>query len=328
MIKDVTELARQIIGGRRLSRGEDLTPLVDADLRQLCAGADLIRKAACGDRVDLCTIINGRSGRCSEDCIFCAQSAHNATACETWGFLDPEEILAHAKANEAGGVDRFAIVTSGRALAGGEFERALQAYRLMKDACGLGLCASMGLLTKEQLVRLREAGVSRYHENLETSERNFPNICTTHTYADKVATIRAAKEAGLSVCSGGIIGMGESWADRIDMALSLAELGVSSIPINALTPIPGTPLQDKEPMTEDEILRTMAIFRYIVPDADIRFAAGRALCSDNGRAAFESGASAAITGDMLTTTGSTIQRDRKMLQEMGRHIQCPPTAAG
>ena len=320
MTYDPLKLAREIIGGRRLCREDDLAQLTALDLDGLCRGADMIRQALRGDNVNLCTIINGRSGRCSEDCRFCAQSAHNSTSCETWAFLDPEEILAEAKSNEAAGVDRFAIVTSGRALSGEEFERALKSYELLRESCGLSFCASMGLLTKEQLQRLRDAGVTRYHENLETSRRNFPNICTTHTYDEKVETIRAAQEIGLSVCSGGIIGMGETWEDRIDMAVSLAELGVCSVPINVLTPIPGTPFENLPPLSPDEILRTIAIFRYIIPEADIRFAAGRGLLEENGAAAFQSGASAAITGDMLTTTGSTIQSDRKMLAGIGRAV--------
>jgi len=182
------------------------------------------------------------------------------------------------------------------------------------------LCASMGLLSKEQLERLADSGVVRYHENIETSRRNFPNICTTHTYEDKIRTIKAAQDAGLSVCSGGIIGMGETWEDRIDMAVSLSELGIQSIPINSLIPLPGTPFGDLPQLTEDEILRTVAIFRFINPTAHIRLAAGRSLCENDGEKAFCSGASAAITGNMLTTSGSTIASDRQMLTALGREV--------
>ena len=263
---------------------------------------------------------NGKAGRCSEDCKFCAQSARHPSECETYSFLDADAILAEAKANEAEGVDRFAVVTAGRALKGEEFDQALAAYRRLREETGLDLCASMGLLTKEQLILLKEAGITRYHENIETSRRNFPNICTTHTYDDKIQVIRTAQEIGLSVCSGGIIGMGETWEDRIDMAVSLAELGIRSIPINALMPIAGTPLEDLPRLSEDEIRRTVAIFRFIVPEADIRLAAGRALCSDHGAALFCSGASSTITGNMLTTTGTTIRGDRRLLKELGRQV--------
>ncbi|MGI6737270.1 MAG: biotin synthase BioB [Anaerovoracaceae bacterium] len=318
------KLAEEIIHGRRLTRGDDLSGFLTCDLDALCRGADRIRAALCGDKVDLCTIINGKSGRCSEDCRFCAQSAHYHTECEEYRFLPAGEILAAARAHEEEGVDRFAIVTAARSLTGSEFEAALDAFRLLRGSCRLHLCASMGLLTKEQLHRLREAGVTRYHANIETSRRNFPNICTTHTYDDKVAVIRAAQEAGLFVCSGGIIGMGETWEDRLDMAVSLAELGIQSIPINTLTPIPGTALEDRALLREDEILRTVAFFRYLNPTAAIRLAAGRRLLTRSGERAFCGGASAAITGNMLTTSGSTIAGDRALLQRLGRKV----TAAG
>ena len=317
---DINKLADEIINGRRLTREDDLEQFITCDLGELCRGADRIRQAFCGDRVNLCTIINGKSGRCSEDCKFCNQSAFNKTDCETYGFLPEEEIVAEAKANEAAGVDRFSIVTAAKLLRGDDFEKAVSAFKRMSEECSIGLCASMGLLSPEQLARLKEAGVTRYHENIETSKRNFPNICTTHTYEDKIRTIKAAQEAGLSVCSGGIIGMGETWEDRIDMAVSLAELGVDSIPINSLIPVPGTPFEDLEQLTAEEILRTVAIFRFIDPEANIRLAAGRSLIENNGQAAFQSGADAAITGDMLTTTGSTIKSDRQMLKELGREL--------
>ena len=179
------------------------------------------------------------------------------------------------------------------------------------------LCASHGLLTQEQFNRLHSAGVRRYHANIETSRRNFPNICTTHTYDDKLECIRRAQKAGFEVCSGGIIGMGENWEDRIDMAVSLSELGVKSIPINALMPIKGTPLENTRRITAEDILRTVAIFRYIVPEADIRLAAGRNLMENCGAKAFLSGADATITGDMLTTSGNRIKGDVEMLHSMG-----------
>ena len=317
---DLHQLADEIINGRRLTRKDDLQQFITCDLDTLCAEADRIRAALCGNRVDLCTIINGKSGHCSEDCKFCAQSARNATECETYSFLDKEVILAEAKSNQADGVDRFSIVTAAKTLKGKEFDKAIEAFRLLHETCELKLCASMGLLSAEQLTRLADCGVSRYHENIETSKRNFPNICTTHTYEDKIRTIRAAQDAGLSVCSGGIIGMGETWEDRIDMAVSLAELGILSIPLNALIPLPGTPFENLPQLTEEEILRTVAIFRFLNPTASIRMAAGRSILKNAGRGAFCSGASAAITGNMLTTTGSTIASDRQMLTDLGRDV--------
>ena len=280
----------------------------------------MIRENFIGNKVDLCSIINGRSGRCPEDCKYCAQSAHYKTNCEVYDFISEEEIMKACKLHEEEGVDRFSIVTSGRALTGEEFEKALHAYKRMNEECkGIKLCASMGFLTAEQLKQLHDAGVTRYHHNIETSKRFFPSICTTHTYEQKLETLKMIKEEGMDVCSGGIIGMGETWEDRLDMALSLAEAGADSIPINALMPIKGTPLENREPLTEDEIIRTIAFFRYINPTANIRLAAGRALLENDGEKAFESGASATITGNMLTTVArANIKSDKEMLKRLNR----------
>ena len=319
---DLKKLADDIINGKRLKREDNLSFFINCDLDALLEGADKIREYFCGDKVDLCTIINGRSGRCGEDCKYCAQSAHNHTNCEVYDFLPKEKILAEALANEKEGVDRFAIVTAGRSLSGEDFEKAIDAYETMHRECKLDLCASLGFLTKEQFHRLHEAGVTSYHDNIETSRRNFPNICTTHTYDEKIATIKMAQEEGFCVCSGGIIGMGETWEDRLDMAVSLAELGIMSIPINTLMPIPGTPLENLKQLSEEDILRTIAFFRYINPEANVRLAAGRALVTNDGEAAFSGGASATITGNMLTTSGSTIESDKKLLRGLGRDV--PP----
>ncbi len=318
---DLHTLAQEIINGRRLGREEDLSFFLTCDLKELCEGADRIREHFIGDKVDLCSIINGRSGRCPEDCKYCAQSVHNHTDCEAYGFLAEEQIVNACRINESEGVDRFSIVTSGTALTGEEFEKAIHAYETMNKECKIDLCASMGFLDEEQLHRLHEAGVTSYHHNIETSERNFPNICTTHTYAQKIETLKKVKAEGMCACSGGIIGMGETWEDRLDMAVSLSELGIDSIPINALMPIKGTPLENETRLTEDEILRTIAFFRYINPLANIRLAAGRALLTEDGKMAFQSGASATITGNMLTTAAcATIRSDRKMLADLGRDV--------
>ncbi len=318
---DIEAMTGEIIAGRRLNRADDLHFLLQTDLRTLTACADRLRRHFSGDAANLCSIINGRSGRCSENCKFCAQSAHHCTGIEEYGFLGQEKIAAECQHNAEQGVHRFAIVTAGRRLSGAEFEQALEAFRRLSRTQNIGLCASFGLLEAEQFVQLREAGVTRYHANIETSRRNFPNICTTHTFDDKLTCIRRAKAAGLEVCSGGIIGMGESWADRIDMALTLAELGVRSVPINALIPIAGTPLADIERITEPAILRTVAIFRFLVPEADIRLAAGRNLMTNCGEQAFRSGANAAITGDMLTTSGNRIREDIAMLKGIGFSVK-------
>ena len=310
-------LAEKIIGGDKINRSE-AESLIDSPLEEVQRGAALIQKKFRGNHVDLCTIINGKSGRCSENCKYCAQSARHHTGIDEYDFLPVEKILAVALANEAAGVNRFSIVTSGRALDGKNFDKAIEAYKILRgELKTLELCASHGILSLEQLKRLKNAGVKRYHHNLETSRRFFPEICTSHTYDDRIKTIKLAQEVGLEVCSGGIIGMGETWQDRIDLAFELEGLKIKSIPINILTAIKGTALENMPRLGSEEILRTIAIFRYINPQADVRFAAGRKFLSDNGASALLHGASAAITGNMLTTSNNNIENDLKLLRELG-----------
>lgn len=311
-------LAKEIIEGRRLGKEEDVQIFLDADLEELCKGADEIRKTLCGNKVDLCSIINGRSGRCGENCKFCAQSAHHHTNCEEYGFLDLESLkegCAHASKQ---GVNRYSIVTAGRAMEGEDLEKSISAFEAMHEEYpDMILCASHGFMKAEDLKRLKTAGVSMYHENIETSKRFFPEICTTHTYEDKIEEIALAKEAGLEICSGGILGMGETWQDRMDMAAELAELKVNSIPLNFLIPIPGTPLENNEPLKQEEIIRIVAMFRYFNPTAYIRIAAGRNYFDDGGEILFRAGANATLTGDMLTTVGNSTKQDREMLEKLG-----------
>lgn len=315
------KIADEIIAGRRLTREDDLSFLIEGGLAELKREAGRIRKALCGNRVELCTIINGRAGRCSEDCRFCAQSAHHHTGAQEHTILEEDELVEACRRSEKAGVRRFSVVTAGRALSGEDFDQTIRAYQKMREECGgIGLCASHGLLEEEQFEGLQRCGVTMYHANIETSRRNFPNICTTHTFQDKLTCIRRAKAAGLHVCSGGIIGLGETWEDRLDMALTLAEYQVESIPLNALIPIPGTPFGELPVLTEDEILRTIALFRFLNPTAYVRLAAGRTLMRDSGREAFLAGANAAITGDMLTTSGNNMRQDRMMLRESGYDI--------
>lgn len=316
----IKQITQEIIKGRRLTRTDDLSFLLETDLEALCAGANEIREKLCGNNLSLCSIINGRSGKCSEDCKFCAQSGHHHTETQEYDFLDVETIVADCKKHVDKGVHRYSIVTAGRTLKGKDLETACKAYQKMRDECEIELCGSHGLLDEEAFRVLKLSGITMYHENIETSKRNFPNICTTHTYEEKVECIKLAQSLGLKVCSGGIIGMGETWEDRIDMAVSLSELGVNSIPINALMPIKGTAYEGIPPLTEEEILRTVAFFRFLNPTAHIRLAAGRILMEDSGRKAFLGGANATITGDLLTTSGNNIEEDKKMLTEMGFEI--------
>ncbi len=312
------QLAEEIINGRRLCEEDDLTVFFDADVEEISEGADRIRKALCGERAQLCSIMNGRSGRCSENCRFCAQSAHYHAKCESSEFPQPETFVEGCGHMNEMGVDRYSIVTSGRAMQGADLEKSVAAFQAMHERYpDMMLCASHGLMTVEDMKRLKEAGVSMYHTNVETSRRYFPEICTSHTYEDKLEQIRRARSAGLEVCSGGILGMGETWQDRADMALMLAQLHVRSIPLNFLLPIPGTPLEDRELLSLGEIRHIVAMFRYCNPEAYIRIAAGRIRFPDGGAVLFASGANATLTGDMLTTTGNHTAEDRAILTELG-----------
>lgn len=316
-IRTIQETAEAIIDGERIQRGDDLSLFLTAELSELQEGARRLQDHFCGNHIDFCTILNGRSGRCGENCKYCAQAACHSTGIEEYGFLPKEEIIRNARANQEAGANRFAIVTSGRALGGADFDKAIEAYAEMRDTLSIALCASHGILSREQLRRLHDAGVTSYHHNIETSRRFFPQICTSHTYEDRIRTIRLAQEEGFCVCSGGIIGMGETWEDRLDMALSLQELGIESIPINALMPIPGTEMEGRPQLPAEDVLRTIAIFRFINPEANIRLAAGRKILPQNGATALRAGASASITGNMLTTSGTTIKEDMQMLRELG-----------
>ncbi len=313
----VEEMKNLILAGQQIGKEEALA-LAGAPLLELTQAADEIRKAYCGNGFDICTIINAKCGKCSEDCKYCAQSAHYHTAChETYPLLPLAEIVAAAKQNEAAGVLRYSIVTSGKRLSDQEVEQVCTVIRAIKQQTKLQVCVSLGLLDEPQFRKLKDAGASRAHCNLESSARYFPEVCTTHTYQDKITTIEAAQQAGLSVCSGGILGLGETLDDRIDMVLTARRLGVKSIPVNILNPIPGTPYEHNRPLSEEEIYRCLAIFRFLIPDAAIRLAGGRGLLPDQGERCFKSGANAAISGDMLTTAGITVKTDKKLLQKLG-----------
>lgn len=317
---NLKELTDQVISGKKISKEEALF-LYRQPLLELCGSADKIRKYFCSDQFDICTIINARSGSCSENCKFCAQSAHNHTCAATYPLLSKEEILAQAKINHEQGVLRYSIVTSGKRLSDAEVDLMCEVVREIKEKIGISVCVSFGLLNEQQFRKLKEAGVTRVHNNLETSRRNFQNICTTHKFDDKIQAIRAAQAAGLSVCSGGIMGLGETAEDRIDMALTLRELGVRSIPVNMLNPIPGTPFENNERLTPEDMQRIVAVYRFILPQASIRLAGGRGLMPDKGKSCFTSGANAAISGDMLTTAGITTKTDMALLKELGYEVK-------
>lgn len=312
----IKQLKDKVLGGSMLTRQEALW-LCSAPLEPLCRAADAVRAHYCGNVFDICAIVNAKSGRCSENCRFCAQSAHYPTNADDYNLMDADSLVDQAQKDAAAGVLRFSLVMSGRRLSDQEVDAVCTAVERIRRTTGLAVCTSGGLLAAEAFAKLKAAGVSRVHNNLETSRRFFPKVCTTHTYRDKIAAIRAAQAAGLSVCSGGILGMGETWEDRIDMALTLRTLGVKSVPINRLNPIPGTPLAAADGISDDDLCRAVAIYRLLLPDAAIRLAGGRGLLPDKGRACFASGANAVISGDMLTTAGDTIASDLAMIGAMG-----------
>ena len=288
----------------------------DEQLNELIERAGALRKKYKGNHVSIHLLTNARSGNCSQNCAYCAQSCRSHADIEKYKWVDDEKLYGDNTFVHDHKLSRHCIGLSGMKFSDDEIEELASKIRKMKEE-GTHLCCSIGFLTKKQALMLKEAGLDRINHNLNTSRSNYPNICTTHTFEDKLEVIRRAQAAGLSVCSGGIIGMGETWEDRIDMAITLSELGIKSIPINILRPIPGTPLEHQAALSEDEILRTIAIFRYINPTAMVRLAAGRNSMEHSGERAFRSGANAAITGDMLTTSGNRISEDQEMLAAMG-----------
>lgn len=317
------DVIKKILSGSAIS-GDDAMLLAgcgseysDAIIR----AAASVRAAFSGNEIELCAIVNARSGLCSEDCAYCAQSSISTAGISVYPLMSKEAVIQQAKEAHSAGVSRFSIVTSGRKPAKDELKNIGVMISRIKDA-GLKPCASLGLLNREELDYLKSCGLERYHNNLETSERFFPQICTTHTFSDKTKTIEAAKSVGLSVCSGGIFGLGESWQDRVDMALALQQLGVDSVPMNFLSPIKGTPLGSAKPLMPDEALRIIAIYRMLLPDRSIRICGGRitSLCNMH-EMIFDAGADSLMTGNYLTTTGRTYADDTELVRSKGLLIK-------
>jgi len=315
----IKSIEENVLGGKDISF-EEAMKLAEIkekdDIIELCNSANNVRDFFCGKDVDMCTIMNAKSGRCTEDCKFCAQSAHYNTNVEEYGLVSKEDALKLARENEKEGVNRFSLVTSGRGQTGSDFEKILDIYEELNKEIKIDLCASLGILSYDKLVKLRSKGITMYHHNLETSRDYYKNICSTHSYDERLDTINAAKKAGMVVCSGGIIGLGESIEDRIKLAFELKDLDVKSIPVNVLNPIKGTPLENSERLSQDEILKTIAIVRLINPKAYIRLAGGRNRIDEFGKDCFKAGANATITGNYLTTSGNKICDDMKMVSEL------------
>jgi len=295
----------------------DITDLQALPLAELMRQALATKLAHRGTAFSLCSIINAKSGRCSEDCHFCAQSAHYQTEAPVYPLLDKARILAAAHEAKKNGASRFSLVTSGRGLASDGLLEVLEIIRAIREEVGIKICASLGILGEAELGRLKEAGLSRYHHNLETSREFFPRICTTHSFADRVATIKAAQAVGLEVCSGGIFGLGESEADRLSMAMSLVEYGIDSVPLNILIPLAGTPCAGFPPLGITEILRAIALYRLILPQAAIRLAAGReSALADFLSSAFMGGADGMMIGGYLTQRGRSPKADLQFAEKI------------
>jgi biotin synthase len=318
--KLIDSVEEKVLAGGAIERSEAeaLLNTPDEFLQRLLAAADRIRIRFKGSQFDSCSLINARSGRCSEDCAFCAQSAHHQGDCDVYGLKPDEEILAAAKAAKKSGAARFCTVTSGGALSATEFDSLIKALERVRSEVDIQLDASLGFLDDERSERLAAVGVTRYNHNIETSRDHYSKICTTHHFDQRVETVRTVMNKGFSACSGGIIGLGETPLQRLDMAFTLADLGVDCVPINILNPRPGTPLQDSTPPEPLEILKTLAIFRLILPKATIKVAGGREKnLGDFQAMALRSGANGMIIGGYLTTGGRSVDDDLQMVRQAG-----------
>lgn len=287
-------------------------------LENLIKSADGIRDRFHRNTVQACAISNARSGACREDCRFCAQSAHHNTSVDVYPLKETDTLLQEASRMSNNGISTFGIVTSGPTVTDNELKIICEVVGLMTKKTGLRPCASLGALSCDQLVRLREAGLKRYHHNLETSREFFSRICSTHDWDERVSTVRAAKQAGLEVCCGGLFGLGESWKDRIRLAMTLRELDIISVPVNFLNPVPGTPLESLSPLSAIEGLRILAVFRHVLPHATIRVCGGRpSTLGERQKDMFRAGANAIMTGDYLTTTGISPESDSQLIERLG-----------
>lgn len=326
----IIQLADKVLQGIEVTQqeAEQLIEVSDKDTMLLLAMADKIRQEFNGDSVDCCAIINGRSGRCPENCKFCAQSAFHNTGVEEYSLLAQDEMVEAAKKAKAAGAVRFSIVTSGRGQSqADDFANICQTLTRIKDEVGIEICASLGILTEEQAFALKKIGVTRYHSNIETAPSHFPDICSTHTYEDKMYTISNAQKAGLRVCSGGILGLNETPKQRVEMAFELKRLNIDSVPLNLLTPIAGTPFENNAPVPPLEILRAYAVFRFILPKALIRTAGGREVnLRDLQALALNGGLNGIMVGGYLTTGGRSTDADKQMIKDLGRTVTKPVLA--
>lgn len=291
-----------------------------ANLDELIQTANLLTRRVFGNEISMCAIYPAKVGLCSGDCVFCAQSAHHKcdVAPVHVRVLNEDEIINNAKELWRSGVRRYSLVTSGEYLTDTEFDRILQVFHRLSKETDVGLCASLGGLTLDRASKLKGVGVSRYHHNIETSRSFFPQICSTHSYNDKINTLEIARQVGMEICCGGIIGMGETPKQRVEMAFALKELDIDCVPINILNPIPGTRLEYQMPLHADEILRIIAVFRLILPNKVLKFAGGRekALGHDEYRG-YTAGINSMLVGNYLTTSGKAFEQEIRNLEAAG-----------
>jgi biotin synthase len=318
----IRNLEKKVIENRSISRNDALfiASISGQEIFDLFASANRIRDHFRGDSIDLCSIINAKSGACPEDCSYCAQSSKSTAEISTFHLLDKEAIIEKAGEAKDGGARRFCIVTSGKRPSQKELGKIAEMVSAVRSL-GLLPCATLGLLSLDDLLLLRDSGLERYHNNLETSERFFPELCTTHTYMDKVATIKAVKASGLSLCCGGIFGLGESWEDRVDMAFALLELDTDSVPVNFLTPIKGTRLGVRKLLDPFDALKIISLYRFILPEKEIRVCGGRIqVLGDFNSFVFPAGADGLLTGNYLTTLGRGFGDDLKLINQYGMKV--------
>jgi biotin synthase len=319
----IAELGRRVLDGGHLRRDEaqwlfDLES--SADIYDLLSWAIRVREQFKGNKIHLCSIVNVKAGACSENCSFCAQSSFYQTGSPKYGFVDPEPVFEAADEANRNGVTAVGLVAAWKGLNEGPMlDEVCARISELKAGGKTRPDASLGIIKNQRVAdRLKEAGLECYGHNLESSRRFFPNTCTTHTYDDRVETIGYLKKAGIKICSGGIIGMGETREDRCDLAFSLKELGANVVPINILNPIPGTPFEKNTPLPPLEILKTIACFRLILPRQEIMVAGGRTVnLRDMQSMVFMAGASALMVGNYLTTLNQPVEKDLQMLKDLG-----------
>jgi len=321
---EIRKIGEKVLEGENVGM-KDVLPLLGTkgpDILDLAAVANRVREEFNGNEIDLCSLLNVKSGRCSEDCVFCAQSAHHKTEAPIYPLMDMNRIVKEAREAQKKGTGRFCLITSGRELNDKEFETILRALDRIRKETTLDLDCSLGTLSEERAEALKKVGVTRYNHNVETSESHFPQICSTHSFGDRVKTIEVLKDRGFSICCGGIIGLGESPQQRLELAFSLRQLGIDCIPFNILNPRPGTPLEHSESVPPIEIIKTIALFRLILPKGTIKIAGGReANLRDLQSLALLAGANGLILGNYLTTLGRSAEDDLAMIRDLGFNIK-------